>query len=323
MKKRFSALIALLIVCAFVFSACDTAVPLVDPTTGTFVLATGGNTETYHTYGGKIAKLLTQNLPNAEITTKVSGASVANIFLIEDKKADLAIVSNDVLYYAHTGTELFAGDGPVTSSSAVAGLYAEVCQVVASKEITSIGQLKGKRVAIGETGSSTETNALHILGAYGISRDDIIPFNYVLSDAIDALKHDKIDAFICTEEAPLKEISKLSNSHSINLLSIDSSHTKKLIEKYPFYSLYSIPSGTYNDIVHNTSTIAVKATLVASNDLSAELVSNILSVLFTQQKDLADAHKKGAELSPKSAISGIKVPFHAGANAYFTGLGLL
>lgn len=321
MKKSFFSLITLLLGCTLLFCACDTTLPLAD-NSGSLVLATGGSTETYHDYGREIADILNANLNNIEIKTQTSGASKANVLLIEDNKADLAIVSNDVMYYAYNGTELFAKDGAVTSFSAVAGLYAEVCQIVANEDITSIGQLKGKRVAIGETGSSTESNARHILSVYGISFDDIIAFNYTLSDAIDALKNGKIDAFICTEDAPLKDISKLSAMHSINLLSMDTAHVKKLTEAYPFYSRYTIPLGSYNDIDQNITTVAVKATLVASNDLSPEIVKSIVQTLFTHQTELADLHKKGAELTPQFAVAEIKVPFHAGASAYFTEYGV-
>ena len=322
MKKIFAAFAAILLACSLLFCACSSTVPLVE-NIGPLVLATGGNNKTYHSYAGKITGILNETLNGTEITTKASGGSQANIFLIEDNEAQLAIVSSDVIHYAHYGTELFADAGAVTSFSPVAGLYAEVCQVVASENITSISNLKGKRVGVGESGSVVEADARHILAAYGLSFDDIIPFNYSISDAVDALKSGKIDAFVCRGDAPMKELKNLRATYGFRLLSIDNAHQKALKAEYPFYFSVTLPAGTYNDMDREVTTIAVKATLVASNSLSTDLVRSITKTLFEQQSEIADAHKKGAELMLPFAVDAITIPFHTGADTYYTEIGAI
>lgn len=52
--------------------------------------------------------------------------------------------------YAYNGTDLFAEEGAATEFATVAGLYAEVCQVVSTGDIKSIADLKGKRVSVGD-----------------------------------------------------------------------------------------------------------------------------------------------------------------------------
>ena len=49
--------------------------------------------------------------------------------------------------------------------------YPEYVQIVANKNITSIDQLKGKKVSVGDAGSGVEFNARQILAAYGIDID--------------------------------------------------------------------------------------------------------------------------------------------------------
>ena len=137
------------------------------------VMGTGGTTGTYYAYGGVLANILNGKMSSAQINVQSTGASKANIFLIDDKEADLAIVQNDIMDYAFNGSDLFAEDGAVTSFSSVAGLYAEVCQIVASGDIKSIADLKGKRVSVGDAGSGVEFNSRQILEAYDISFDDI------------------------------------------------------------------------------------------------------------------------------------------------------
>ena len=194
MKKKFSAVTALTLTLAMVLTACsgggggettaaaggDTkaagettqaAAPSGDAVKMT--MGTGGTTGTYYAFGGVIANVLNAKDIGVNINVQSTGASKANIYLVNDGEADLAIVQNDVMDYAYNGTDLFAEEGAATEFATVAGLYAEVCQVVSTGDIKSIADLKGKRVSVGDAGSGVEFNARQILEAYGISFDDI------------------------------------------------------------------------------------------------------------------------------------------------------
>lgn len=95
------------------------------------VLATGGNTGTYYAYGMAMGQIL-QDKTGYKFDVQSTGASKANIQLIQTGEANMAVVQNDVMYYAYTGTDLFEG-AKTTDFSAVATLYPELCQIVASK----------------------------------------------------------------------------------------------------------------------------------------------------------------------------------------------
>lgn len=286
-------------------------------------MGTGGTTGTYYAYGGVLSNILNSKLSGVQINIQSTGASKANIFLIDDKEADLAIVQNDVMDYAYNGADLFEEDGAIGSFSAVSGLYAEVCQIVASKDITSIADLKGKRISVGDAGSGVEFNAKQILDAYGISFDDIQVNNLSFGDSSDALKDGKIDAFFCTAGAPTTAVVELSTTNDINLLAIDDEHAKTLMDAHPFYTQYAIPGGSYNGVADDVNTVAVKATLIASNDLSEDVVYELVKGIFDNKDDITAGHAKGAELDPEYAVSGISVPFHPGAEKYFKEIGAL
>ena len=136
-------------------------------------MGTGGTTGTYYAFGGVIANVLNSKDIGVNINVQSTGASKANICLVNDGEADLAIVQNDVMDYAYNGTDLFAEEGAAKDFTTVAALYAEVCQIVSSGDIKSVADLKGKRVSVGDAGSGVEFNARQILEAYDISFDDI------------------------------------------------------------------------------------------------------------------------------------------------------
>ena len=58
-------------------------------------IATGGTGGVFYPYGGGIAKIITDNLPNVEATAEVTAASVDNLKFLRDRKADLAFTTGD------------------------------------------------------------------------------------------------------------------------------------------------------------------------------------------------------------------------------------
>jgi hypothetical protein len=288
-----------------------------------YVFATGGTTGTYYAYGGVIAQVLNAKLDDIQLSVQSTGASKANIYLIVDGEAEFATVQNDVMDYAMNGTELFEGEGESDGFSTVCALYAEVCQIISTADITDIADLKGKRVSVGDAGSGVEFNAKQILAAYGIDIEkDIEKNNLSFGDSSDALKDGKIDAFFCTAGAPTTAITELATTNKINILSVDDEHAGILAKDYPFYTTYSIPGGTYPGIDADAQTVAVKATLICSSSLDDEVVYNVVKTIFENKDEITEAHAKGAELDPAYAVSGITVPFHPGAQKYFDEIGV-
>ncbi|WP_341877138.1 TAXI family TRAP transporter solute-binding subunit [Defluviitalea saccharophila] len=314
MKKNLGFLMSMVLMVSLVISGCGGKT--------TLKMATGGTTGTYYAYSGTVSQILSQKINNLNFNVQSTGASKANIYLVSDEEADIAIVQNDVMYYAYNGIDLFEGE-KVSGFSAMAGVYAEVCQVVAKSGITSIEDLRGKRVSVGDVGSGVEFNARQILEAYGMTFDDIVVSNLSFGDSATALKDDKIDAFFCVAGAPTTAIVELATSNQINLLEVDDEHAAKLIEKYPFYTKFSVPGGSYKGVDNEVQTVAVVATYIVSDSLSEDLVYNMTKALFENAEEIAKAHPKGAELDPAYSVSSISIPLHPGAEKYYKEIGVL
>src|SRR5687768_6216367 len=111
--------VAALTVAVAASAACGRA-----PTTSpTFLsIATGGTGGVYYPYGGGIAKVLNEHLPGVRATAEVTAASVDNLKLIRDARADLAFTLADTLADGVAGRGAFAGR-PVPAAS-LAVLYA-------------------------------------------------------------------------------------------------------------------------------------------------------------------------------------------------------
>jgi TRAP transporter TAXI family solute receptor len=226
--------------------------------------------------------------------------------------------------YAYKGVELFAGQ-VIQDFQAMAALYAETCQVIANPAsgITSISDLKGKNVSVGDAGSGVEFNARQILEAYGITFNDIGKQNLSFGASADALRDNKIDAFFCVAGAPTTAVVDLAIGKRITLLPIDDEHAASIIAKYPFYTQFPIPAGSYNGVTTDVKTLAIKATFIVSKKLSEDTVYQLTKTLIESKAEITASHAKGAELSAAYAVSGISVPFHPGAERYFREIGAI
>ena len=285
-------------------------------------MATGGPTGTYYAYGTALGQILTEKT-KIPISIQSTGASKANIQLMEAGEIEIAMVQNDVMDYAWKGVDLFNGE-VIQSFRGMAALYAEVCQIVANPAagIRTIADLRGKNVSVGDAGSGTEFNSRQILEAYGMSFDDIGKQNLGVGDSADALRDGKIDAFFFVAGAPTPAIIDLATNRDIVLLEVDDAHAAQLIAKYPFYTQFSLPAGSYRGQSSAIKIMAVKAAFIVSSKLSDNTVYQLTKALFENRAEIQAAHAKGAELSPSYAVDGVSVPFHPGAAKYFREIGI-
>ncbi len=286
-------------------------------------LATGGTTGTYYAVGGVMATVLNPLLDDINIIVTSTGASKANIQIIDDEDAELGIVQNDVMYYAYTGTDLFGDEGAYETFATVAGLYDETVQIVTcDSNIKTVADLAGKTVSVGDAGSGVEFNAKQILAAYDMSFDDIKVVNASFGDSADSLKDGKIDAAFIVAGAPTTAVVDLATMKDVSLIQLDEDHIAKLQSSYDFYTSTVIPAGTYKGFDEDALTVSVRATLIASTSVDEDTIYNLLKGMFDNKDALVAGHAKFEFLNLEDAVKGITVPFHAGAAKYYEEQGI-
>src|SRR3954469_5695135 len=111
-------------------------------------IATGGTGGVYYPYGGGLAKLLNENIPGIRATAEVTAASVDNLKLIRDQKADIAFTLADTLADGVHGRGVFAAGAAIPAMS-LAVLYSNYTQIVtlAASGITKVADLRGRVVS--------------------------------------------------------------------------------------------------------------------------------------------------------------------------------
>ena len=281
-------------------------------------IATGGTAGTYYPIGGAMAEILNKTIPGMNASAQSTGATVANINMLKDGSVDLAIVQNDITYYAVNGTEMFK-DKKVENLRGIAALYPETCQIVTleSTGIKSIADLKGKRVAVGAAGSGAEANARQILEAYGITYDDIDEQFLSFGEAASALKDGNVDAAFVTAGFPTAAVQDITSQNKVRLLPIEADKADALIAKYPFYTKTKIPAGTYAGFDEDVPGISVMAMLVATDKVDEKLGYDITKALFDNIEKLQAAHSAAKQITKESAKDGMSIELNAGAERYY------
>ena len=294
--------------------------------TAQLVMATGGTAGTYYPLGGAMAQIINSRVKDVNVSIQSTGASVANIRMIQNGEVDLALVQTDIADYAWNGTEMFKDDGKLQNFRVIASLYPELIQVVARAEsgIDSIADLKGKKVSVGAPGSGTEANARQILEIYGLTYKDLAQVQYLsFAESAEAFKDKHIDAFFVTAGIPNAGIQDTATMHKIQVLPVPDNMYKNLHDKYGFYGQALIPAGCYINQTEQVKTVAVQAVLIARRDLDEEVVYGMTAALFDNLSELAATHAKGKEMSLEGALVGVSTPLHPGAEKYFKEKGIV
>ncbi|MEL6962971.1 MAG: TAXI family TRAP transporter solute-binding subunit [Pseudomonadota bacterium] len=304
-----------------------------------FTIGTGGTSFTYYPVGGVIANAISKP-PGSRpcddggscgvdglIASAVSSrGSVDNVNAIMSGLRDSGFAQSDVAYWAFTGTGTMEGEEPAEGLRTIAALFEEHIHLVtlADSGIGSVADLKGKRVSLDEPGSGTYVDANLILEANGLSQDDITPEQLKGAAATEALRNGKVDAIFVVAGYPTGAIVELASAVDIKLVPIDGAGADALTSEYGFFSASEIPGDAYEG-VDGATTIAVGAQWFTHADKDEELIYQITEALWNDKsrKLLDVGHAKGASITAETALNGVGVPLHPGAERFYKEAGLL
>ena len=156
MKKIILSVLALLLFCLAGCKDQTGTVPRRKAPPREMVLAAGQTVGGYGNLGGDLVNLVNQDGKQPPLKAADSTGSLANLELLRQEKADLALVQSDAAWYARTGTGPYEGR-PIEDLEQVGTLMPETVQII-TYDLTGIRKLqdlKGKTVSVGAPGSGS------------------------------------------------------------------------------------------------------------------------------------------------------------------------
>lgn len=246
------------------------------------------------------------------LDTLSSDGSLSNLLFLNQGSAAFALAQNDIVHDAVLGRGRFSG-APQSSLRAVASLFPETVHLVARHDrgITTVADLRGKRVDLGAVGSGTRVGALAILAVSGMSESDLAATgSRTLPDAATALAAGEIDAFFATIHAPARVIAQLAARTRLTFVPIGPS--RELLEAglVPL----TLPALTYTGQTIPLPTLAATVLLVTRADVAAATVASLLRLLYEEKGGPLTAAVSQIQLA--RARSGVTLPFYPQADAW-------
>ncbi len=294
------------------------------PATEELTMVTGGTAGTYYPIGQAMAGIITDNVTGAEVTAIASEGSVANARSLGSGEAELALIENTIAYYAQLGIRMFEGEA-VADIRGIATLYPEIVQIVTLQEygITELSDLAGKKVGIGAPGSGTAVHMLAILAAAGLDETSLDIQYLDFAGCAAGLADGSIHAGCIVAGIPTAAVTDIAAAEDIAIVSVPAAIYATLSSQYPFYVTAVIPGGTYQGVAQDTGTIAVRAMLATRADLSEDLIYQATRAIFEHTDVLIATHPRGSDITLATALDGMPIPLHPGAERYFTEQGLI
>ena len=287
-------------------------------------ISTGGTGGVWYPMGGAMANVLSKSMPNTSATAEVTGGSVDNVKLLSVGKTDIGFSMVDVAYEGMMGTGKFKEKVPMRTLAVVHPLVMHVV-TAEGRGIEKMSDLKGKRVSTGSPGSGTEVMAIRILEAYGISTKDIVQERLSVSEAANALKDRKIDAFLHAAGVPLPAVTDVAATPGVKVKLIDHADAvKAMVKKYgPIYAPGKIAAKTYSGQDRDALTTNVWGVLYVNQKMNEKTAYDVVKTLFDKQPDLVLAHRESANMTLENQTIGASpVPWHPGAIRFFKEKGI-
>lgn len=299
-----------------------------------YILATASTGGTYYPVGVALSTLVKVKLePSQKIGMSAisSAGSGENVRLIREGEAQFGIMQGLFGYYAATGTGPLEESGKQENLRSVTMLWQNVEHFVVAADAAPTGTiedlvaLKGEAMALGRQNSGTIGSNATILSSFGVD----IESDYELvfggyGPSAEALQNGQVKGIGTPAGVPVGAISQLmaAAGDSVKLLNFTPEQAAQADGGRELWTPYTIAAGTYPGQGEDVQTIAQPNFLATSADLPEEHVYQITKTIYENLPFLNAIHPATNAMAIESAIAGLPLPLHPGAQRYYEEVGI-
>jgi TRAP transporter TAXI family solute receptor len=284
---------------------------------GVLRLATGERTGLHSAFGHLLAAELEAAYPRLRCQVLTTDASVANIELLRDHRADLALVLTDTARAAVQGIDPFPHPVPLSAISRVYETYLQFA-VRADLPVRTVSDLVGHNtVWLGAAGSGGAVLGEALLRAAGLSPgSDVEVGHLAMTAVVHAMRAGSVEAVLVAGGVPIPVLSDLDDRPGLRFPSL-----ADLLPKLggrdglagSGLAQVSLPQGAYKG-AGGVPTIGVSNLLVCRPDLPRTVADALTRLLVLRAGALVPDHAVGTQfLDVRSLIGTGSIPLHPGA----------
>jgi uncharacterized protein len=326
---RFFAVLAAIIIHSLCASAQDRIPP---GDVQFFRIGTGPTTGIYFPAGALVASVVSNppgsrpcerggscGVPGIIAVAQATQDSTERLGSISSHRIESGLVQSEVAYLAYTGKGVFSRSR-LANLRAIGRLYPEYLHMVTRREsaVRSFTALKGKRIGLDMEGSGTRIMMQAILPLAGVKLTEVSSYAMSVSAAVDQLRDRRLDAFGFVSGLPVESIQRLADDVQISLLPLPLATVQRMAKSEVGLFSADIPAEMYRG-VPTTATVATNALWVVSAEADEKLVYALTKALWhPNNRRLLDAGPPvGRLMRVESALEGVTIPLHSGAEHYY------
>ena len=286
-------------------------------------LGTGNPGGTYYFIGAGFASIFNKHVPGIRVIAESTAAAEENFNYILRKKMDLGIVSCNPIKAA---ADKNMGFGNIRLM-AMGHTSDQHWFVRKATPIQSIADFKRHKVTVGQPGSGTLIMARWVLEACGLTLNDFKPAYLSFTESVTGIKDNTVDVGLIAAGYPVASLLDLTRQIPSRLISYTPKELDAVFVKIPYLVKVTIPAGTYTGIATDTPTHGSPAALACRDDLSEDIVYQLMKALYEHPKERDAIHPQARQWSLETVFRGADFvtryfPFHPGAVKYLKEKGL-
>ncbi|MEO6974099.1 MAG: TAXI family TRAP transporter solute-binding subunit [Rhodoferax sp.] len=285
---------------------------------------TGGTSGVYYPMGVALSQIYAKAMPEAKCTVQATKASAENLNLLQAGRGEVAFTLGDSLSDAWKGNAEAGFKTPLKKLRGIAGIYPNYIQIVAAADsgVKTLADLKGKRISVGAPKSGTELNARAIFKAAGLTYADFAKVEYLpFGESVELMKNRQLDATLQSAGLGVSSLRDLATSVKIVIVPIPADVVAKVGDTA--YQAGIVPANTYEGQPTNVPTAFVQNFLVTHEGVPTETVYKMTKSMFENLDHLVAAHAAAKAIRKETALVGMPVPLHPGAEKYYREIGLI
>ena len=287
-------------------------------------IGTAGSGGYFYPMGAAIANIINRFVPGVEASSEITGGSVENATLVGDGEVEMGMAHSHNAYAAYHGLDPYTKPYPDIRS--MFAIQPSVFQLVTMQDsgITTIPDLKNKRVIVGPAGGGQVLLFAEILSAYGMSLDDMEPVYISFTDGIAELLDGNCDAVVAMSATPTAAMVELAaRSDKWVFVDFDPEILAKFVASSSYFVHFSVEGGFYSGMrATNYDTVAVSCVMMANIKVPDDVVYAICEAVYDHLDILANTvdSAKNMELETGSTHP---IDLHPGAERFFKDKGVL
>ena len=324
MKKFFCTLLAVMLIIGL--AACSRSKPSTTevPAKTTYVsIGTAGSGGYFFAMGAAIANIITKYVPGVEASAEATGGSSENCTLVGDGELEMGMANGNIVYAAYHGMEPYTKK--YSDIRSMFAIQSSVFHIVTMQGngISTIHDLKGKRVVVGPAGGGQILLFSEIISYYGMTLDDMKPVYISYTDGVSELIDGNCDAVITMAAMPGAAYVELAaKTDKWMFVEFDPALLDQCVKSSSYFLHFTIEAGTYSGQTKDHHCIAASSVMIVNANVADDVVYGICKAVYEHLDDLVNTVDSAKEMKLETG-SNHPVDLHPGAEKFFKDKGVL